>query len=107
MIEYKCIIEAEVNVSFSDEGKASDYFIDGDWKDCFFEAMDLEEFVQILSLGFFNTEDSFLDGELVRAVEGFVVFVYDDEENKYVSEYTEYGKIFISGDFEADSSVVC
>ncbi len=79
-------LKATVKVQFSDEAKVKEFFIEGDWKECFFEFSDLTEIAEHLAFvvqkfGSFN-------------IEGFGDFVR--ESNYYVSHQpNEYGSIYI------------
>ncbi len=79
-------LKATVKVQFSDEAKAVEYLIEGDWKEHFFEFADLSEIAEHLAYTFQKFGVDYL--------EGFGDFV--KEYDQYVSHQpNEYGSIYI------------
>lgn len=72
MRKFKATLSAEFTVDFEDEKKAESFFLEGDWKESFYEFEDLEELVEHLLLNFFNADEKWDtdEGKRYKNVEG-------------------------------------
>lgn len=84
-------ISSEIDVQFSDEPKAEEFFIKGDWKETFFTFNDLDDIAQHLAYGFQEEVGFFMTRDV--NVEGFGCFKQKDKV--WTSEYEEFGAIHI------------
>jgi hypothetical protein len=87
-------LKQELRVTFSDEDKATKYFVgeDAEHAQAFFESGDMEEFVNTFSLMFANHLNS-VSWASVLDIEGFAMF--KRELNKFISSTDEYGDIIV------------
>ncbi|WP_348826496.1 hypothetical protein [Halomonas sp. RT37] len=51
--------EMKVRVEFSDEPKSKAFFIDGDWKESFYDLVDLEDLASSIASGFVHETPTF------------------------------------------------
>ncbi len=106
MKKYVIDLSAKYHVTFPDEQKAIDYFIDGDWKNTFYTFSDLGELSEHIVFGFFR-EDSKFDHEknlFYKFFEGFYPFysginlgiwTSTDEENGTIVQIEELEELDI------------
>lgn len=77
--------EMQIHVSFGDEEAAKAYFIDGDWRNSFWDICDLDELAEILAYHF-HMQPEYWDSERVaicRSPEGFGLYV-QQADGRYV-----------------------
>lgn len=89
-------LKQELRISFSDEAKATEYFVgeDSEHAQAFFESEDLEDFVNTFSLMFTNHLHS-CSWTSELDIEGFAVFERQGGTNKFKSSCDEYGDIIV------------
>ena len=95
MKKFQVELKAEYMVEFSDEKLAEDYFVNGEFKEYFWEPVDLEDLARTLTVQFHST-----DGVMTKFIEGYGDFVYDLETRKYVCEFKDFGKITVTEESE-------
>lgn len=100
---FDCELSCNYIISFLEPERAQAYYIDGDWKENFYEVDDLEDLAEHISLGLFNEPDNLFERDpkdpskfrrgFSRFVEGFGRFVRDGSPNKYEldEEFSQYG----------------
>lgn len=101
----KVTLETEVVVGYSNPEKAHQYFIEGDWKNTFFDLDDLEDLTEFLALAVFQHPEGFRlvqfgvkgnEYRFVKEMEGFATFIKDENgANSWVSEHDVYGAITV------------
>jgi hypothetical protein len=88
MSEFRTSFEMEIDVSFADPEKAKAYFIDGEWKDSFWEIDDMEELAKYIAHSF-HVEGDRYDAErkaIVRSAEGFGDYILGDSGLYHLDE---------------------
>ena len=82
-----------MEVRFSDKQKAYDYFIEGDWKNYFYEEPDLEQLFAVFAPQFisvYNNVNDYWDmDKRVINIEGFPSFKFHGREAGYYAYSTE------------------
>ncbi len=99
---------AEVSVLFSDAQKAKAYFIDGNWKNIFWELSDMEELASNIAHSVFDTP-GFYDRSkdvVVRNVEGYGAYVRE-AKNTFVAKWEGFGIITVIITDELEPSSCC
>lgn len=106
-MKFTATLEQEIKVVFTEPEKAKAFFIDGDWRESFFEFSHLEQLAEFLML---NTSDKLRvmdhwreDGELHFGanIEGFPYFYKTaDQQGLATKENPIIGQIIITGDSE-------
>lgn len=95
MKKYVVDLSAKYKVTFPDEQKVIDYFIEGDWKNTFYTFGDLDDLCEHLIMAFFH-EDSRFNHELksfYKFIEGFYPFYSDSNTGLWTSTDEESGAI--------------
>lgn len=107
MTKMRVELKAEIDVTFSHPEKVEAVFIEGDWKECFWELYDLEEVVTHLANAFHNESDRWVfnketgTGYFERSPEGFGSYI-SQGNGDYVMEHETTGKITISYEMELE-----
>lgn len=99
-MKLRSLIECEIDVEFVDQGKAEAFFIDGTWRETFFDFADLEEAGEHLALQFHKAAEFIDSGAVNRSVEGFGQYVYNKKEGHWrlTEKYVEDGGALPCGD---------
>ena len=87
MKKYKIKLKASYEVSFSNESKVKNYFIDGDWKKFFYDFTNLEDLANFIGYNFMQYGEH---------IEGFSDFKYNEKIDSYESKDKNYGIIIVS-----------
>ncbi|MDA9557766.1 hypothetical protein N9R79_09795 [Vibrio sp.] len=92
-MKFRSLIKCEIDVNFVDQEKAKAFFIDGDWKDIYYEFLDLEEAARHLAFAFHNAPEKLSEGGLFRDVDGFGEYFYsrDNKEWRLTDKYVPNG----------------
>lgn len=101
-------LKVEFEISFSDIVKAEEFFIDGDWRDTFYDYDDLEDLVDSLGLDFYTSRTTVsTDGNYkkIRFVEGYGDFIYDPSIGEWECSDDDFGVISIQ-DMELETDYV-
>jgi len=88
MRKYDVDLTAKYHVTFPDEQKVIDYFINGDWKNSFYTFSDLKELAESITMGFYH-EDSKFDhdkGEFYKWLEGYPLFYSETNAGVWTSK---------------------
>ncbi len=93
MKKFNVELKAEHNVSFSNPEKAQAFFIDGKWKDVFYDFVDLEELAGFIALSYLQHGKSF---------EGFSDFQRTKSPMIVENKCEEYGIISIEVDMDLE-----
>jgi hypothetical protein len=110
--KYEVNLSSEYAVTFPDEQKIIDYYIDGDWKETFYEFYGIEDMIRSIIYSFVRTGTQMLKDELgnyyfCKVIEGYPEFVRDDDNRDlYTSSHEECGTIIIERECELDVDFV-
>lgn len=99
-MKFRNKIECEIDVNFVDHEKAKGFFIDSDWKDCFFKFVDLEEVAEYLALAFHNSPESTDEDGRFKCVDGFGEYFYSHEDKvwRLTDRYLPQGGVLPCGE---------
>ena len=110
--KYEVDLSAQYTVEFPDEQKVIDYFIDGTWKESFFEFSDIEDMVSSIIYSFIRT-DTQLSSDTTQAafwykeIEGYPPFIRDkDDRDLFVASHEECGTIIVKLEDELEVGYV-
>jgi len=101
-------LNAEYIVTFPDEQKTIDYFIEGDWRDSFFDFSSLQDMARSIIYDFHNADREFVKNkddkyESIKSLEGYPTFVRDDNNmDKWAANCEECGTIIVELTQELD-----
>ena len=110
--KYEVNLSSEYTVTFPDEQRIIDYYIDGDWKETFYTFSDIEDLIRNLMYIFVRTDlesQTGKEGEhyLCKDIEGFPTFIRDkDNRDLFVSSHEECGTIIVEREDELDVDYV-
>ena len=83
MAIFRTTFEYQIDVNFIDKEKAESFFLESDWKDCFYEFNDLDEAAEHVAMNFHNDSGQYEGGDLIKYIEGFGSFLFHREENEW------------------------
>jgi hypothetical protein len=110
--KYEVDLAAQYIVTIPDEQKVIDYYINGDWKDTFWELDDIEDLIKSIMYSFVredtthqkNKDDKYY---ACKSIEGFPEFIRDKENrDKYISHHEECGTIIVELESELEVDYV-
>jgi hypothetical protein len=87
MLEFNAVLTQSFNIQFKDPEKAEQFFVHGDWGDCFYDVDSLKELIEVMSTIIATELESpswNIDKETHQLdLEGFPNLVYNSELKVY------------------------
>jgi len=93
---HKIDLQGVFSVEFTDPEKSKAFFIDGQWKDSFYDFSSLGSLSGHIVFNFYHTPRAYkaAKGDFIKNIEGFSAFILNPAGN-YVSSDNDYGKIIV------------
>jgi hypothetical protein len=83
MKTYEADFEMQIQVEIENPEAVTAYFIDGNWREVFWDIDDLEDFVSSFAHAFQATPEYLRDGLFLKEVEGFGIYSRKPGEKGY------------------------
>lgn len=83
MATLRTTFEFQIDVNFVDKEKAEQMFLESDWKEFFFEFVDLDDVAEHLAMNFHRYDEKWEDDARWKHIEGFGSYRYNKESKAW------------------------